>query len=769
VVVDAAGKPIKGAKVMQGSSRYAHYPSTKTNAQGEFSFRHARPGEMILTVQAAGYAPDLKEITVHEDMGPVEFRLGPGRTIRGRVVDVEDKPIKGAGVTADTWRGHRMVDWRSETDSDGYFEWNEAPADGVLFDFYKQGYMSVRNIPLSSAIDEYVIVMYPPLRVRGTVVDADSNEPIRKFRLVPGMKWESSDRVHWDRDSSAIFADGRFEHTFTYPRDGHVVRVEAEGYMPAVSRVFYDDEWEVVFDFRLEKGAGPSGTVYLSTGAPVGGAEVILCTLSQNVYIRDGRNMQRRGSQFVVTGSGGEFSFPAQTEKYLLVVLHDEGYAEITDEKLATEPNIVIETWGRVEGVLRIGSQAGSNDGVSLYCERGYEQDGPRVSYDYSTVTDANGYFSFERVPPGEARVARQIKLSRDSQGYSHAVPVQVKAGETFSVTIGGTGRPVVGRVVVPADYNEPMDWNRVRGSLSTKQPQPPYPDDFHEMTKKEQLTWYLNWQKTEEGRAFIEEYLWPTYPDNITEMTMEEMQAWFKNWRGTDDGKAFMKAQQEHAKQRRHYVVGIAHDGTFRVEDVPAGTYQFYVHLFDESRSGFSGREELIGSLNYDFEVPDMNEGTSDEPLDIGALEIRIMKRLKAGDVAASFEAETFDGRQIKLADYSGKVVLLSFLVSGHPQYAKEISGLDEIYDIFSKEKRFVMIGLWLDEDVETAKKFVRDNALRWINCYPTDKSRASVFKGYGVRRLPYTFVIGPDGKILAKNPGVEQLEATLEKALGM
>ncbi|MHC4482334.1 MAG: carboxypeptidase regulatory-like domain-containing protein [Planctomycetota bacterium] len=768
-VVDSSGHPIEGAVVAQGSDRWgSHYPSAETDANGRFKFKHARPGEMVLTVQAKGYAPDLKEITVREGMEPVEFQLGAAHSIRGWVLDSQDKPIQGAFIAADTWRGHRSINWRSESYSDGYFEWNEAPADEALFDIGKEGYMSVRGFPMSSEIDEYMVVLYPPLRVSGTVVAADSNEPISSFNLMAGTRREGSDRVSWERDRPIKFSNGRYEYTFTYPRDGHLVRIEADGYGPGVSRVFYDDEGDVVFGFRLEKGAGPSGTVYLPAGAPAAGAEVILCTPSQNVYIQDGRNMQKRGSQFVMTGGDGRFSFPAQTEKYVLVVLHDGGYAEITDEKLATEPNFVIETWGQVEGVLRIGSQAGSNKEVSLYFERGYGDDGPRVSYDYSTVTDADGYFAFEMVPPGEARVARRIKLSGHSTGYSQAERVQVKAGETVSVTIGGTGRPVVGRVVVPADYNEPMDWNRVRGGLSTQQLQPPYPDNFHNMTKKEQLRWYVNWQKTEEGKAFIKEHLLPEYPDNVTEMTMEEIRAWTKDWQKTEDGKAFMKAQQKRAKHRRHYAVRIEPDGTFRVEDVSAGTYQLYVHLFDKSRSGFSGREELIGSLNYDFEVPDMNEGASDEPLDIGTLEIRIMKRLKAGDVAASFEAETFDGRQIRLEDYRGKVVLLNFLVSGHSQYAKGISGLDEIYDIFSKEERFVMIGLWLDEDVETAKNFVRDNALRWINCYPTGKSRASVSKDYGVRRLPYTFVIGPDGKILARDPSPLLLQSTLEEVLG-
>ncbi|UCD52257.1 MAG: redoxin domain-containing protein, partial [Phycisphaerales bacterium] len=752
--------------------RYAaEYPSTRTDAEGRFEFGHVRPGETVLTAQAKGYAPELKDITAHEDMGPVEFRLGPARTIRGRIVDLEDKPIQGVWVVADTWRGHRSIRWRSETNSGGYFEWDEAPADEVLFDLVKEGYMSARGIPMSAEIDEHVIVMHPPLRVSGTVVDADSNEPIKNFKVLPGMTWEGSEQVHWEQRRAIDSANGRYEHTFTYPRDGHLIRIEADGYMPGISRVFYSDEGDVVFDFTLERGEGLSGVVYLANGERAEGAEVILCTPSKGAHIQNGRNTQKRESVFVETGADGEFSFPAQTEPYILVVLHDEGYAQATDEELAAEPNIVIEAWGRVEGVVRIGSRLGAGETVSLHYESAYEDNRPKVYHSCNAVADVNGYFVMDRLPPGDARLGRQIRLGSMRSTTSHTVRVQVKAGETAVVTIGGTGRPIVGRVAVPADYDEPIDWSRAHSSLSTNlhTPKPPFPDNFRTMTWKELVEWMADWQKTEEGKAFIEKHLWPKYPDNITEMTMEEAQAWSREWRESDEGKAFMKAQQERQKQQRHYAVVIAHDGRFRVEDVPAGSYRLNVTVQDRPYGRPYGYGEVIGSLSHEFEVADMNEGRSDEPLDIGTLELKIMKRLKAGDAAPEFEAETFDGAKMKLSDYRGKVVLLNFWMSGNRQCTEEMLNLKEIFETHGKNEQFAMISLSLDHDPEGAEKFIKDNGLEWINCLLTETARATVYSDYGIRRFPSTFVIGPDGSILAKNPSLSTLNSTLEQALGV
>ena len=44
---------------------------------------------------------------------------------------------------------------------------------------------------------------------------------------------------------------------------GRRLRVEADGYMPAVSRVIGDDEDDPVINFVLHEGAGISGVVHL--------------------------------------------------------------------------------------------------------------------------------------------------------------------------------------------------------------------------------------------------------------------------------------------------------------------------------------------------------------------------------------------------------------------------------------------------------------------------------------------------------------------------
>src|SRR5262249_2378747 len=106
--VDGSGKPVKGAQVHTGPDWDQRKPVV-TNELGEYTVRNCEAGPTIVTAQAEGFAPEFREVTVQnrvEVEAPV-IRLGKASTLRVRVVDQVGKPVAGAYLAADTWRGHR--------------------------------------------------------------------------------------------------------------------------------------------------------------------------------------------------------------------------------------------------------------------------------------------------------------------------------------------------------------------------------------------------------------------------------------------------------------------------------------------------------------------------------------------------------------------------------------------------------------------------------------------------------------------------------------
>ncbi len=196
------GRPIAGARVAMGSDLRGleAVPEAVTDAEGRFVLHNVPRGSIILTAQAQGRAPDLKWVNPGPEMSRVEFRLGPGHTIRGRIVDAHDRPIAGAPIAADEWRVHHSLRWSTRTDAEGRFRWDDAPADAFRVDLGTLGFTSKRFWNARPNAPEQTITMRRPLRVRGRVTDAETGRPITAFTLVPGYPGPTPESAGWENE-----------------------------------------------------------------------------------------------------------------------------------------------------------------------------------------------------------------------------------------------------------------------------------------------------------------------------------------------------------------------------------------------------------------------------------------------------------------------------------------------------------------------------------------------------------------------------------------
>ena len=235
-VLDQEKRPIAGARVARGSDLRGQevIGEATTDAAGRFAMRGVSPGELVLTVQAPGHAPDLISLKAGPGMQPVEFQLGRGHTILGRIVDAHDKPIAGVPVSADEWRGHHSLRWNARTDAEGRFRWDDAPADTVMIDLGMLGFNAKRFWSATADAFEKTIPMRRPLHVRGRVTDADTGRPITAFTLVPGFTWEQIQNVWWLNDRAKELTGLSYDVLLSTEAGLGVIRIEAEGYLPEI-------------------------------------------------------------------------------------------------------------------------------------------------------------------------------------------------------------------------------------------------------------------------------------------------------------------------------------------------------------------------------------------------------------------------------------------------------------------------------------------------------------------------------------------------------
>jgi len=114
------------------------------------------------------------------------------------------------------------------------------------------------------------------------------------------------------------------------------------------------------------------------------------------------------------------------------------------------EPVVIrLKPWGRVEGRLDANRKAVENQ-IWLYMFPNVTWYECQFDWRYETRCDGKGNFSFDKVPAGWSEAGYLTTTgNRRSPRYSPTSrkPVEVFAGKTANIILGGEGCPVVGNL----------------------------------------------------------------------------------------------------------------------------------------------------------------------------------------------------------------------------------------------------------------------------------------------------------------------------------
>jgi uncharacterized GH25 family protein len=500
-VVDPDDSPVPNATVFLGGPGSPSKPNALTLGDGTFNLSGARPGKNLITAEATGFTAATIEVQVKDAMAPVRVQLQHGKTLRIRLLDKAGLPIADANVWYDTMRDQQRVapgigsappavqiEFSPKTDAEGRAVWQGAPAGDLYFSFAKSGYMRLDDVKLQADADEHIITLSPSLVVSGTVVDAATGQGIPKFRI--GLAWPQPgpDGKTQPRFSNIdrfwpSFANGEFRHSLEEPlimglpaNPGYMLRFEAEGYAPNLSRVINADEGQVRLEVKLSQASDVDVKVLRPNGQPASNADVGLIASGTNLRLKpgglSGRNEQMVGG-LVHTDAAGVFKLPSSPEPDQIVVATDAGFAQAKPADLRTQPTLQLQPWGRIEGTFAAGSRAAGRLLNLISAGPGTVQLDPTA---FRQTTDASGHFSFGQVPPGEWELVRLFEEKHETVTSSMQAVLQkiiVGAGETRQVTFGQNAHSIQGRIALAAGLPKDSE-TRIYAMVHTPIPKPP-------------------------------------------------------------------------------------------------------------------------------------------------------------------------------------------------------------------------------------------------------------------------------------------------------
>jgi thiol-disulfide isomerase/thioredoxin len=126
-------------------------------------------------------------------------------------------------------------------------------------------------------------------------------------------------------------------------------------------------------------------------------------------------------------------------------------------------------------------------------------------------------------------------------------------------------------------------------------------------------------------------------------------------------------------------------------------------------------------------------------------------------------------DGREINLADFRGRVVLIDFWATWCGPCIAELPKLKAAHQKY-RDHGLVVIGVSFDRagDEQKLRDFIRAHDMDWIHQFDGRGWQNEIGQRFAIRAIPTVFLLNREGVVVDTNARGDRLEALLREQLG-
>ena len=183
-----------------------------------------------------------------------------------------------------------------------------------------------------------------------------------------------------------------------------------------------------------------------------------------------------------------------------------------------------------------------------------------------------------------------------------------------------------------------------------------------------------------------------------------------------------------------------------------------------------------IVYQFSYQFELPELEDVANSFDTSIYENEyvknikdrVATLKRVQIGQPFIDFTENDTTGNPVSLSSVvkENKYVLVDFWAAWCRPCRAENPNVVEAYKKYH-DKGFTVFGVSFDRTKDAWVKAIKDDGLLWTQVSDLKGWGNEAGKLYGIQSIPQNILIGPDGKIIARNVRGQELQDKLKELM--